>query len=529
MRFVSGLIIFSWTKTGELCYYFPMAKEFLKKNEIKLALVIILLGALLRLAGLDSLPLGFNQDEASAGYDAWAILNYGIDRNGNSLPLLLEAWGSGQNALYSYISMPFIAVFGLSVWSFRLPGALVGVATLAVFWLFARKCRGSLFGLAALLFLALNPWHIMASRWALESNLLPFFLLLGVYLTAVSSEKPWALVGAAASLGLSLYAYGTAFFFLPLYLILAVLWLYGGKALRPKSFLTALAVFIIIALPITLCQLVNVISPGKNMSILGFTLPALTEGRQMATSVFGGGGLSSAFDNFGALLRILWKQSDGLPYNAVSPGGIFYIFGLPLFILGLIFAIKERKTSNCELPMLIALCSAFLCSFLIEVNINRINMIWLPIIYFSSLGFYFVTKKLKAYGIIPPVLLLVCFAMFFSSYVKTFKTGGYPGYFPGLEESIEYAETLDTLSVFVTDTVNQPYIFVLFYTQTPPQEFIDTVDYINPGGAFEHVRSFGKYLFGSAENAQGDVLILHKNEASGRTILAEFGHYAVCK
>ena len=37
-----------------------------------------------------------------------------------------------------------------------------------------QKIRGTGFGLLALLVLALNPWHIMISRWALESNLLPF-------------------------------------------------------------------------------------------------------------------------------------------------------------------------------------------------------------------------------------------------------------------------------------------------------------------------------------------------------------------
>lgn len=506
-----------------------MIKDFIKRYEVPIVIALIILGALLRLVWLGSLPLGLNQDEASAGYDAWAILNYGMDRNGNTFPVLLESWGSGQNALYSYLSMPFIAIWGLSVWSLRLVGALLGVAGLVVFWLMARRCRGAFFGAAALLFLAVNPWHIMASRWALESNLLPFFLLLGIYLISLSADKPWALVGAAASLALSLYAYGTAFFFLPPFLIFSLLWLWKRRAVRPGSFFTALGAFIVLALPIALCQLMNALYPGEELTILGCTLPALTEGRQLATSVFGGGGLTAAFDNFRGFLRILFTQSDGLPFNATEYWGIYYVFGLPLMILGVYSAVKERGRFPGELLMLAALGISFLCAFLIDVNINRINMAWIPVMYFCSLGFYFILCKLNSFDFSPCAVIVICCAMFFSSYVLEFKTNGYSGYFPGLGEAILYAEALDAETVFITHYVNQPYIFILFYTQPPPQEFMEAADYINPEGAFRFLYSFGKYSFGSAESAHADILILHESETYGHSVLAEFGQYAVCK
>lgn len=69
-------------------------------------MLIFLLAAVLRLWAFGTVPGGLNQDEASIGYDAWSILYYGIDRNGIRLPVHLIAWGSGQNALYAYLSMP---------------------------------------------------------------------------------------------------------------------------------------------------------------------------------------------------------------------------------------------------------------------------------------------------------------------------------------------------------------------------------------------------------------------------------------
>ncbi len=42
---------------------------------------LLLIGILIRLIGIADMPNAFNCDEASAGYEAFSILNYGIDRN----------------------------------------------------------------------------------------------------------------------------------------------------------------------------------------------------------------------------------------------------------------------------------------------------------------------------------------------------------------------------------------------------------------------------------------------------------------
>ena len=489
------------------------------------ALLITALGALLRFYALGQVPVGLNQDEASAGYDAWALLNYGIDRCGNSWPVLLEAWGSGQNVLYSYLVMPFIALMGLSELSLRLPAAIFGTLTLVVAWLLGRKCRGEGFGLCLMFFLAVNPWHIMMSRWALESNLLPFFLLTGVYFTAASREREWLLLPAAVSFGLSLYAYGTAFFFLPVFLVCAVIWL--RKELRPVSFAVSFGVFVLIALPIATCQLINLIGEEQTV-FLGMTLPRLTESRQMATSVFGGGGWQAMKENFSAVVSILTNQTDGLVYNSLGMGGMFYIFGLPLAVLGVIVSLGTRKDAPGENAVRLALLACFAVSFLVQANINRMNMLWIFVIYFAALGLYMILCKLKKAAFLPVAAVLVCTALFWNNYNQTLGEQGSELYYPGLGQAIEYAQEQGAESVYITDYVNQPYIFALFYSETDPNEFIKTVDYINPDGAFRFVRSFGKYRFGSAEQAEGEYLILHRSETEGRVVLAEFGKYAVC-
>ena len=43
--------------------------------------IILVAGMLVRVIGIEDMPNALNCDEASAGYEAFSILNYGIDRN----------------------------------------------------------------------------------------------------------------------------------------------------------------------------------------------------------------------------------------------------------------------------------------------------------------------------------------------------------------------------------------------------------------------------------------------------------------
>ena len=158
-------------------------KNWLKKNKINILICcIFLVGFLVRTVGITKYPNGFNCDEASIGYEAYSVANYGIDRNGNSWPVFLEAWGSGQNALYMYIIMPFVKLFGLNVLSVRLPMAIIGCISLIVMYLLLRKTCSKKTAIIGLAFFAICPWHIMKSRYGLESNVFPDLILLAVYI-----------------------------------------------------------------------------------------------------------------------------------------------------------------------------------------------------------------------------------------------------------------------------------------------------------------------------------------------------------
>jgi 4-amino-4-deoxy-L-arabinose transferase-like glycosyltransferase len=197
-------------------------KNFVVKNKYTIILIIFLLiGFVIRITGIEDYPNALNVDEASAGYDAYSILTTGHDRNGNFLPVYFVAWGSGQSVLLSYLMIPFIALFGLSTLSIRLPMAIISCISLVVFYLLLKEISNKKMALIGLAFFAICPWHILKSRWALDCNLFPDFILFFIYflVKGLNSKKKIYYYLSFVIAALSAYTYGTSFFFLPLFIV----------------------------------------------------------------------------------------------------------------------------------------------------------------------------------------------------------------------------------------------------------------------------------------------------------------------
>ena len=128
-------------------------------------------------------------------------------------------------------------------------------------------------------------------------------------------------------------------------------------------------------------------------------------------------------------------------------------------------------------------------------------------------------------ALLPCLLALaVAAALLGRYYVTDYARKLGPAFHQGLTEAIAYAESLEPDQIWVSGTVNMPYIYVLFTSKTDTPEFLETVRYRNPRGAFRQVSSFGKYRFYGEPPA--GVCILPAGEAGGET-LGVFGGYAV--
>jgi 4-amino-4-deoxy-L-arabinose transferase-like glycosyltransferase len=198
-----------------------------------LFIALLIIGILVRMIHLGSLPSGVDQDEAMAAYEAYTTATDGIDITGYHNPVYFEAWGNGMNALEIYLMIPFIQLLGLTDLAIRLPQAIIACAVLPVFYLLLKRLFDEKTAWIGLFLLVINPWHIMMSRWALESNLAPAFLLFGFYFFILALEKhPAYYLLSSLMYGLSLYTYAVIWIAVPMILFLQILYALFTKRAR---------------------------------------------------------------------------------------------------------------------------------------------------------------------------------------------------------------------------------------------------------------------------------------------------------
>src|SRR6266852_41358 len=97
------------------------------ENRSLILIFIIIIAATLRLWQLGSVPPSPDWDEAALGYNAYAILHTGKDEYGKFLPIVLRSFDDYKPALYAYLVIPSVQIFGLNLFAVRFPSAVFGV------------------------------------------------------------------------------------------------------------------------------------------------------------------------------------------------------------------------------------------------------------------------------------------------------------------------------------------------------------------------------------------------------------------
>ena len=186
----------------------PRAETTLPQRAVALALgATTLLALALRLAALDSLPLGMWRDEARHGLLALRILNDPSYRP-VYVPVIADI-----PALLFYLDTVPIAMFGPHAWAVRLVPALAGALTPLALYFVARPWFGARVALLASFLLAVSVWHVGISRLGFAATLGPPLTLLAIGLfwrglapgPAARRFAQAALAGGCA--GLAVYAY----------------------------------------------------------------------------------------------------------------------------------------------------------------------------------------------------------------------------------------------------------------------------------------------------------------------------------
>ncbi len=500
------------------------------------ASLFLTVGCLTRLCLLDKLPGGLNQDEASAGYDAYSIMTYGFDRNGMKYPVHLIAWGSGQNAAYSYFAIPFLKLFSNTEIALRLPMALSGCLSLFVFYYVLKTFQDDFASTSSIFLLVINPWHIMKSRWALESNLFPEMVFLAtLLLLATIRKKNYLFFYLSAILfAFSSYSYGTSYFFLFFYILFFLFYFLFKKIFPWYHLFFYLMTVAILCIPIMLFLYINLFDK-ETIHLLWFDIPKLKTDRFHAvTSIFSKDFFRNGLENWKNNFLLLVTQNDFLPWNSIPYFGTLYLFTIPFSVLGLFHGIiRDRKSllTNDLSPedrtasaYLFLIRNWFLVSvmmmFILNGNINRINVVWFPLLLSATLGildFISFFHELKTrQTIIKSTFALSYLASFlsFSVYYATTwnKEHIKPNFYASFKEALLYSESIEHETTYISSHAN--YTLVLYYTKYNTKDYIDTVEITNPGSAFENVRSFSGYVFSLPRKLErGNTYIVYNQDS----------------
>src|SRR3989344_6498085 len=222
--------------------------KYLKNNLIIISIITVAI--LLRFINLASIPVGFNDDEAAFGYNAYSILKTGMDEWGRFLPFpAFESFGDWKLVVYLYLTAISQFFFGLNEFATRFPSALFGVFAVMATYLLSKELFDKKVALLAAFLLAISPWHIVASRNAFESDLLVFFITISTYFFLVGLKNKKYITFSFLGFVISFYVYRSAWVFLPLF-ISVVIYSFRQQFKIPKVYLAKnLILAIILFLP----------------------------------------------------------------------------------------------------------------------------------------------------------------------------------------------------------------------------------------------------------------------------------------
>lgn len=424
-----------------------------KKRAKLFFFLILLLGIAVRIFRFGQIPCGINQDEAMAAMDAKALLSYGTDRLGMKLPVHFTAWGWAQmSVLLSYLMVPCIALFGFTTVAVRLPMLLISIAGMVFFYLLVKEILGEKTALLLFFLTAINPWHILQSRWSLDCNLFPHLFVIGAYLLLTGIKKRSRLFLSMVFFGLCLYCYGVSVYSVPLFLFVLALYLWRTGQVPLYQIFLAGVLFGLVALPELLTMFLNLVGLPSIETPL-FTIPYFSGTVRSKDILLTSFSIRQLFINLFYTLKAALLQTPDLFHNTIPAFGTMYHFSilfLPFGIYRLFTSFKKETDASADLTVrtsLLLLAAWFFMGVWVglitkEVNVNRINIIHYPCILLTALGILTAAERFpKLYR---PVLTVfgLLFLLFIGTYFTSYAAQSREEYHEDYLEAMRAADSL---------------------------------------------------------------------------------------
>ncbi len=460
---------------------------------VLLICILTFIGLFLRFYKNTENPVSLNIDEVSFGYSAYSILKTGRDENGVFMPLTFQSTGDYKNPVLIYSLVPSIAVFGLNEFSIRFTTALFGALSIpALFLLISSFVNSRRIAFLSAAFLTISPWHIYYSRFASESLIGLFFLILGVwlFLKMLKGGFIWAVL-ASLVLVLSLYSYHSLRLFIPIFISCLALISFKRRETKGKNFYIFGVLNIILSLPLLYLMFRGSANTRVGMTFLSQDIDYT---RYIILDHIRRSGEDFLLFFFWIKRYLNFFQPNFLFFsglNMTATGtlglGVLYFYELPWLFLGIIELIR-RKIENKLAILLWILLGILPASLTNNEQSSSRSLIIMPmlllIVSLGALSFFSIISHLKnkylklsvyfGYAMFILIILVQSFLIFAVHFPR--QRG--EAFMEGTKETVLYAlSNTEKYNEIVYDPyrgidapyiVNIPYMYILFYSQYDP-------------------------------------------------------------
>lgn len=512
-----------------------MKKIFATKQTI--LIIILTITAFFRLWNLGSVPPSTSMDEASIGYNAYSVLKTGGDEYGK-LPLLSQrAYDDWRRSTYLFLTVPFIAVFGLSPVAIRLPATILSILTVwatynIVFSLFSKNSAFSQkIALTTAFLLAISPWHIYISRIGHESNAYLSFFIFGVlfFLQGEKNKSKSRLLLSMVFFVMSMISYYAGQVFIPLFLV--ILFLIFRKSLLSilglsRKIFVILFIFFILLIPVFR----GVFSRDALVRFQGTSIfrpeahwQRLTKQKELRVKAIENKDviariLNSKYlfpfqvfiEGYTSHFKVEWLTTNSFSEPFKIPRiGLLYTWEVPLIVVGIIVLLSNRMIDSREKKLIFSwfflspLPAAIATQAPHAMRAYNLLPTWQIFAAVGLVYFLYKLKKLNIFIILAFVFCtLISLTALYKNYFIVFPREQSGSFHYALSKTIPFvlSQQENYKKIFFSNKENlyQSYMLFLYYSRYDP--FLYQKQGGTKSGGFEQTHSFGKYEFKPLDN-----------------------------
>ncbi len=491
-----------------------------KKSVLFLLCISLCLSLFFSLFKFNESPPCINADEAAFGYNAYSLLKTGADEYGNTLPVRLKSFGDYKMPLYSYLSVPFIATLGLNEVGVRSLNIFISLLFPFVVYFLIKELfeKNEIAAIGALL-VSVSVAKGIVGRHAHEALLAAFLISLSSYffIKFIKREYLRDALFFSGSLLLSLFAYQSSRLFAIFFLVFAFGYFIYKKKLKSKLLVIGLIV-VTIAIG-SIADFIYKPTRVENLLLfnnLGFKLKIIELRNEGGSQIFYNKltvGVRDILTNEVTYFSPQFLALNGdsnlrFGYKSLSPMTLVeYIF----IVIGFYYLFKNKQRWRYFLLSIVLVSPLAAALSWNGESLTRTLFLIVPLICVISYGVYHVLKKARKNKLLFPVVSLLIVAEFiFLFYSWDFYFNHYPkrptnirAWQCGYAEVTKYIKDNNNKSKFyITQKNGEPYIFLLFYLQYPPEKYqkqalLTAADEYG----FGQIERFDKYIFSTPDSA----------------------------